>query len=348
MKMRTMMLTMSVGAAIAAGMGGAAMQPQGGERAQPVTETAPRQGEPGAAGARTVRERLEARRDQLRRMQERVEFAMKLLDEGATDERLREEYPEFFRRPGGGGPEGFDPFDGPPGQMPQQGGRRPGMRGEGPEGGPDGPDRPERMGGERWRGEGRGGPGGADRAPTEEERAAIRAFLRESQPRLFEMLQDLEKQDPEEAQRKIAEAFPRLRPLLDLRKSDPEMFELRMKDLRHGREAMEGARWLAEHADAAADSAEMAKHRDMLRASLVAQFDARTEIQRRDLVRQGERLEEAKAELETRSANRDKSIDGTMSRMIEREQERMRRGQGPDDGPPPGGPDGRRRRGERG
>lgn len=347
MNTRTWMVMLSLAAGAACSAGVALGQPEGGSAG------APRQSDSTAGAPRSFRDRLEMRRDQLRRMQERLDQAIKRLEAGESEEQLREEYSELLRgRPGGGGPESLDGFDAPPGQMPPGGGRRPGMRGEGPDGGPPegpGPERFERggPGRDRWR-EG----GGPDRAPTDEERAAIRAFLRESQPRLFEMLERLEQEDPAEAQRKLAEAFPRLRPLLELRKADPQMFELRMNDLRHGREAMDAARWLAEHGADGGD--EVAKHRETLRTALLAQFDARTEIQRREIARQQDHLEQGKADLESRAASRESAVEGMMSRMIEREQERLRRGDAEHDMPhghPPGEEPGRRggpgRRGDR-
>jgi len=342
--------------AAASMVGTAIAQPEqagAGESSQPQSE--------GTAGGRAaLRERIEQRRAQLRRSQERIDLAIKLMDEGATIDRLREEYPELFRPArGGGGPEGPDLLDGPPGAG-MGGGRRPGMRGgEGPQderGMLDGPERFERGGPGGGPGGGEGRPGGergrdrpgADRPPTDEERAAMREFLRVGQPRLFEAFQELEERDPEEAKRKLVEMFPRVRPLLEMRQNDPQMFELRMKDLRNGREAMEAARWLAQHeqAGSSAGSDDLAKRRESMRAALLKQFDARTEIHRRELDRQSERLTEARAELETRAAERNKSVEATMARMIEREQERLLRGEGPDDEPPPREPG--RRPGQRG
>ncbi len=338
--------------AAASMVGTAIAQPEragGGERAQPQSEGP-------AGGKAALRERIEQRREQLRRSQERIELAIKLMDEGATIDRLREEYPEFFRLArGGAGAEGPDPLDGPPGAG-MGGGRRPGMRGgDGPQderGVLDGPERFERGG----PGGAEGPPGGdrgrdrpvADRPPTDEERAAMREFLRVGQPRLFEAFQELEERDPEEAKRKLVEMFPRVRPLLEMRQKDPQMFELRMKDLRNGREAMESARWLAqqEQEGSGAGSDDRAKRRESMRAALLNQFDARTEIHRRELERQSERLTLARADLETRAAERDRSIELEMAKMIEREQERLRRGDGPDDSPEQGRRPGRR--GDRG
>ncbi len=334
MKTRAWMVVLAAGAICMSGAGAAQPERGGGGTRDGAAPPPPAQPDGGPQGVRAIRERIEQRRDMLRRAQERVDLALKLLEEGASIDRVREEYPEFFRRQGGPGPDmGEMPEGGPPGM------RWPGMRGEGPGGGPEGPERMDR---------GRERPG-ADRAPTDEERAAAREFLRVAQPRLFELLEDLEKRDPEEAKRKLVEAFPRIRPLLELRKSDPELFELRMKDLRTGREAMEAARWLAEHegGDAAASEAERARRRESMRSALLVQYDARTEILRRDLAQQTERLSEAKVECEGRSAERDKAVDDVMARLIERERERMRRGDGPDDRPPP--EQGRRpgRRGDR-
>ena len=285
-----------------------------------------RVGAPGQSSAarepgHNLRERLRQRREQLRRSQERVERALKMLEEGESSESLREEYPEFFReRQGGGEPDGAAPFDRPipgDGEMPMSG---PGRGGRGRDRGP------------------------MDRPMTDEDRAGVREFLKVAQPRLFEMLERLEKENPAEAQRKLAEAFPRVRPLMELRQTDPGLFELRMKDLRLGREAMEAARWLADHEDSPRDvsEADLAAKQKSLKAALGAQFDARTEIMRHELAMQTRRHEEAKNELERRAADRDQAVESIMARILERERERLRRGDGPDDLPPMREP-GRRR-----
>jgi len=171
---------------------------------------------------------------------------------------------------------------------------------------------------------------------TDEDRAAVREFLKVAQPRLFEMLQRFEREDPAEAQRKLAEAFPRVRPLIELRSTDPALFELRMKDLRLGREAMEAARWLADQEGSSGDisDADRAARQQPLREALAAQFDARTEIMRHDLEMQTRRHDEAKRELANRASGRDEAVDSMMTRLLSRERERLRRGDGRDDPPP--------------
>lgn len=345
MTTRVWIAVMSVVASIGSIAFAQATEQRSDDRSGPTGPSA-QAGEPG----QHLRERLRQRQEQMRRAQERLDRAVSLLDEGANPDTLREEFPEFFRsRPSGADPEGFDAFERPP-FGDEVGGAGPGGRGgpgtagpgrSGAGGGP--PERFERGSGLGGLGGGMGteGRGGRDRTPldrpmTDEDRAAVREFLKVAQPRLFEMLQRFEREDPAEAQRKLAEAFPRVRPLIELRSTDPALFELRMKDLRLGREAMEAARWLADQEGSSGDisDADRAARQQPLREALAAQFDARTEIMRHDLEMQTRRHDEAKRELANRASGRDEAVDSMMTRLLSRERERLRRGDGRDDPPP--------------
>lgn len=342
--MNARMLVVSLSLAVAAGAY-AAPQPEARRQRESRPEQRADQPEPG----RVLREALQRRLEQTRRHQERLERAIALLEGGAAQDEVLAEFPELGRqRPGGpggmGGP-GEGDF-GPPGVMPEHG--------DGGEGqGPRGPGR-----GGREPGPGRSGPGGGgggrepmlDRPLTDDERAAVREFLRSAQPRLHAMFDELEKADPEEAGRKLREMFPRLRPLIELRQRDPKQYEARLNELRSGREAMDSARRVVELEQPGSGAAEgdLAAARQALRGAVAAHLEARTEIRRMDLDRQIARAQSERQEMDNRTSDRDSEIDEMVNRMIERERQRAREGElGHDD---PEGRDGPRRpmrRGER-
>lgn len=319
--------------AMALGAGTALGAPQPEPRGERALRPLPPHGQEGAGGRRVLREMIERRLEFARRQMERMERALRMLDDGADPAEVEAEFPDIGRGPGGpgggasAGPGGMidgEPFDGPPGQRGQGRGPR--------EGGPGG--------------EGRREPP-PDRPLTDEERAAVREFLRTAQPRLHEMFIELEKADPDEAARRMREMFPRFRPIIELRQNDPALFELRMRELRAGREAMEAARRLIEiERDAGAPEADRARAEEAFRGAVVAHLEARADIGRHDLNRQIEHARRELAELDRRASERESEVLRFMQRMIERERQRARDGgkpQGPDEREPMRGRGGGRR-----
>lgn len=310
--MNARMLFVALSLVVAAGAH-AAPQPEARRQRESRPEQRAEQPEPG----RMLRESIQRRLEMARRQQERLERAMTMLDGGAGPEELLAEFPELGRqRPGGPG-EGGDL--GPLGMPPEHG------EGLGPEGqGPRGPGR-----GQRDPGLGGGREPMLDRPLTEEERAAVREFLRSAQPRLHTMLDELEKADPEEAGRKLREMFPRLRPLIEMRQRDPRQYEARLNELKSGREAMDAARRVVEIEQPGSGAAEgdLAAARQALLAAVGAHLDARTEIRRLDLDRQIARAQKERQELDSRSGERDSEVEHMVDRMIERERQRARDGE---------------------
>lgn len=320
--------------AMALGGGTAIGAPQPEPRGERAQRPVPPHGQEGGGGRRVLREMIERRIEFTRRQMERLERALRMLDDGADPAEVEAEFPDIGRGPGGpggsgGGPGGMidgEPFDGPPGQRGQ--GRGPRDGGAGGEGGMGRREPPP------------------DRPLTDEERAAVREFLRTAQPRLHEMFTELEKADPDEAARRMREMFPRFRPMIELRQNDPALFELRMRELRTGREAMEAARRLIEiERDAGAPEADRARAEEAFRGAVVAHLDARADIGRHELNRQIENARRELAELDRRASERESEVLRFMQRMIERERQRARDGdkpQGPEDREPMRGRGGRR------
>ncbi|MBX3403352.1 MAG: hypothetical protein KF699_08080 [Phycisphaeraceae bacterium] len=316
MNTRTLMLAAMVGVLASASVAApvsAPVQPE--PRGEHGARPAPQGSRDAAVGRRMLRELIERRLEFSRRQQERMERALRMLEEGADPADVEAEFPDIGR-----GPSGPAGAGGPPGGMMD------GDMGDGPPG-PRGPGRGQREPGGSGSG-GREPP--LDRPLTDEERAAVREFLRTAQPRLHEMFAELEAADPDEAARRLREMFPRIRPMIELRQNDPALYELRMRELRTGREAMEAARRFIEvERTASSPEAERTRAEAALRAAVGAHLDARAEIGRHELARQIERAQRDLAEIEGRSADRDADVQRMMTRMIERERQRARDGDKP-------------------
>jgi hypothetical protein len=337
---------------------------------------------------RRIREFLQRQVDASRRRQERMEQALRMLDEGKTLEEIHAALPDLphpgqrgegrgeGRRGGPNGPGGPDGFDGPgPGGRDDRArvddlGDATGLREPGGPGGPGGAGgRPEggprdgRHDGARGdgpRGDGprgeRDGPRDPARPLTPDEREAVRDFLRVAAPGILAKLEQLEKSDAPAAQRRWAEALPRVRPLLDLRTRDRALYDLRLEDIRRGRESMDAARAVAEaESNGSRGDAEAARTR--LRDALRAQYRVRTQLLAHDLTKGKERMNGMQADLDARSSREDAVVDKNVRDLVEREARRLKnKGARPEGGrhadreddapppppPPPGGPaDGR-------
>lgn len=284
----------------------------------------------------------------------KAKTSIDLLDSGADMEKVRAALPDGMRMllmaerngrglpgRGGGGPEGRGgPREGRAGPGRPEGPGGPGPGGAGGPGGPGGDSQMRYLIGDGIDEElamaigmsapehpgppGRDGEAGG-RGLTDEDRSEVRAFLKETAPGIGERLARLEKMEPGLADERLAHALPRVRLLRELKKQAPELYELRIEDLKLAQKAMENASWLVRNEEGT--KAEVDEHRAALRAALERQYDVRGEIRSKELLLRNK----AKAPL----------IDRLMEQMLKRERERPRperegRGRGPEDRPPPG------------
>lgn len=384
MSVRTLLMAGTIGLALGAGGTRAFGQPGD---ALPPPPPPPTAGEPGdgpAGGAvreearQRVRRAMAERLAQMKRDQADVERVITMMDEGKTIEQIREALgakasPRLLdmlrgrQREGGPRGTGMGGRDGDAGLGPMGGadadllgevpGAGPGPRAEGPEGGPrgDGPgDGPPGGPGRR----GGGARPGRDDGPMElsdEDRAAIREFVSATAPGMAKAFAELEKRDPEAAEKRLREVAPRFRELLDLRKRDARLYELRMIDVREGREALEAAREIVrlDGEGVATSDAKHAAATARLRGAIAKQIDARGEAVAHELKKMQERIADGQADLLERGKKKDRLVDEAVARMLQRERGRKpgvgggrggeRRDEprdGPDDGrgdrPPPG------------
>lgn len=250
--------------------------------------------------------------------------------------------------PGPGGPDGAPGRGmGGPGRM-EGGPGGPGM-GEGPDRGPGGPDRMDRGPERGVRRPGAEGPGmgpGRERAGARpgaapegeagmppEERRRVMEFVRVNMPELAERFKAWREVDPEGADRMVGRLLPRIHEALETKKHDPELFKLRIEELRGGVKVMEQARELREARTMSPGperDAKIAEVEKRVRGALEAQFDTRAALQAHEIKSLEKRVAELREEAKKSGDNREKVIDRMLTRMREGP-ERGDRREGPDD-----------------
>jgi hypothetical protein len=143
-----------------------------------------------------LRARLERRLDETKRLQERLEGAIKRLDGGESVEQVRTDVPEPMRRQGQGGGPGH------------------------PRGGPDGAPPPS------------GGPGGdhAGRPPLD--RAVVMDYLKKNAPEAAQRLEDASKENPQIGERIYGRIEPQVREILG--EKDADSRDLRLAEFKNG------------------------------------------------------------------------------------------------------------------
>jgi hypothetical protein len=168
-------------------------------------------------------------------------------------------------------------------------------------------------------------------------------LLREAMPGLASRLEEVSKVDPEGGRRMLARWAPRLREAAQLKKNDPELFGLRMAEMREGWgviEASRGARELSKgsHDGEEGIAAQRADAKGKLREALSKQFDARLAMQSHEVRALSKRLDELKAHLDEQQASRESRISEIADKILQDKDlplEPGPGGRGPEDRPPP-------------
>ncbi len=266
------------------------------------------------------REFLLNRLERLERSQQAIRRAMRALDDGdPIDEIIRAFPPDLRPGPRGPGPssavgDSTDNLDElgpvlPPGDQLRPGpDRRGGIGGHPDDGG--------------HRAGGRPGAGGRDapRTITDADRRAFDLFLAAAAPDGKDRMASLRQKSPERADRLLVESMPRIGWLLEMHQRDPELFQLRLSDIRYGREALEASRALA--AFDRRQPTVVSEERDQLVARLRSALENQYEIRGKLLAREIERLDrdvaKRRAELTDRPASRDAAIERAIERLRER------------------------------
>lgn len=321
-----------------AGIVWATPQPDGRRGPQDAPRTEP--------GAGDLRERLDRALKDSEQANQKLRDAIARLDKGDEPESVKRELDmpllRMWLMRDGQGPRVRDRFDGPGGP---DGGRNDGMlpgdRGRGDPGAWGEPRRDERgmEGGKRPQpgqapgpmGPGRaGGPGsgpgsgpgwGPDGAPEDRER--LMAAVERELPEFAARVRELREKHPQLADRMFQRLAPRVRDALRVREHDPEMFTLRIAEIKSGLsvlEAIHASRQARQLDDSAPDAAsKRADAEKQLREAVGAAFDARLKIDEHEAQRLSERVNDIRAEIEKKRADREKAVDEIVSRAAKGE-----------------------------
>ncbi len=268
--------------------GAAAAQPPVGEQPRPREDA--RQGEPGRQpidGPR-AKERLDRRLAELTRAEEIVREAQRRIDAGespadvmreadeATRSLFREAMQDRFRSP--------RPERGGEDQRPQDGEPR----------GPGG-----------WR----GGP------LSQEEREKIAEFVKEHLPVLHGKLETIRANDPAAADRLLMRLAPRVREALSAQRRDPDLFRLRVDDIRAGLDVIDAVTALREARQASKPAEQLTALRETLRGALMRQFDVRIQLQEFEVQALKKRIASIESEVASKKERRSELVDELASQM---------------------------------
>lgn len=204
-------------------------------------------------------------------------------------------------------PDEVAPQDLPPEDVPSDGfGPRPDDRGPG---GPDrfGPRGPRerRMGAMLWS------------RLNEEEREQLREFIAEHFPERFEEIQQLEA-NQERLQMHMGRILPEMMRLRELSERDPQVFEMRIREIRGEFRLRQIARQLR-FGEGDTDRTALEKEARQL---IEQQFDLRQQRMEAEILRLEKKIAQLRAGLEDRAASREVEVDQAL--------ERLTSGQGPD------------------
>lgn len=269
-----------------------------------------------------IRRLINMRMERLQREQSIMREAIEMLDRGEPPERVR----AHLRGVTGDGPENIGEFpDEPDMHGPPPRPRRP--RGDDPLGDDPFSDDPQRQAAPPPPGAAGkhgapgpsgipGPPGGAPMGgPPPVER--LMDVLSETNPRMYERLSRLRRDQPREFQRLLEEYAPRLARLAEERERFPERWPDHVRMIKLQPRIIEAARSIA-----SLPEDQQAEAMDRLRGLLNEQFDLRLKFAKDDLERNERQRERIQREIEQSTRDRDQMIDRRMRELIDRERDR--------------------------
>lgn len=275
-----------------------ASQPEPG---QPVPGENVRPSDPAAAKAR-----LQRRLEESEKTATRLREALARIEKGESPADVMREL-DLGPRPGMNRP------DGPPeGRLPEG---RPDGRPEGRREGRPQDFRPEGRQ-ERFPGD-RENELAGDGARPDERREAME-FLKEQLPNFAAKIEKLGETDRVAADRLMNRMMPRIREAMNIKKRDPEMFALKVVDMKSGILVIDRMREFREAMNAPESTDKPAKVEEAtssLRAALESQFDARLAHQEHEARVLVERTAEINADIARKRTDRSKMIDMMMTRI---------------------------------
>jgi hypothetical protein len=265
------------------------------------------QGQPGDT-REALRERLTRRLENTKRVQQRLEQALKQLDEGAPADRVRGDLQRDARD-----------------QMAGEAARRNGMGGA---------NRPPRHAEDVGFGAGRPGPNPPNGGPVREglpphpagrplDRERLLEMIEKNNPEFASRLRDLQRDNPGAADQMWKRLDPQLRELLV--EPDPDIQNVRIAELRNGWATLGKVRELhdAMRKGVAADVEEKTQ---ALRPLFAERYDLQVKLQQADIAKLEKRLQQLREESgRNASDGKDKFVQDRVNEMLARTKERVER-----------------------
>lgn len=268
-----------------------AVQP--GPQDRPPSEDREAMGQP-PVDREKLKEELTRRLEETKRTQARLEQALARLNEGGDPAEVRREtmpgrFRDRLRRGARDNAPGLDrPVDAPRGE--------PGN----PPRGPQGP-----------------GPKGDRTALTPEDRERMLKFLDEHMPRIGARFREAMKDNAEVAEGLLNRLAPKFRELEATEHSQPELFKLKVEDVRAAMTLQETARsWRVKLRDKNATDDDKRQAREAISGAVAAQYDARAALREQELQMLEHRIGEAKREIDDMHTKRDQRINDEVDRWI--------------------------------
>lgn len=270
---------------------------------QPGTPPAGGQPAPGrGAGAgnqqpmdgKALRELIDRRMEEHQQGIKRLEEAQKKLNGGGDPAVIGRELLESLRDSRRGGQGG--------GAARREGGDRPGGDEAGGTPGGGGPTAGRNRGGEF------GGLLGGPRL-NPEERAKLKASMKEKHPALLAKIEQFTTEDPELRDRFIDGVGNKLRWIESMKEKEPEEFNLRLEELSSGLDLMRLGRQVTDAKKNNASEAEITALRAKLRTQMNAAFDTRQAIARLQIQQLKKRAEDLEKAIDKKQSEREATVD---------------------------------------
>jgi hypothetical protein len=160
-----------------------------------------------------------------------------------------------------------------------------------------------------------GQPRGKDLPPLSLEQRI--ELLKQIDPDLAQKLQEGLSRNRDRVEHMMREQWPRFQELVYLKRTDPELFDLRVKDFRFYRDM----RRMAGEYDKALKAKDDSKAKSIeasLRDLLTDRFEVRQKIREHELARLTKHLEDLKAEIGSEASAKDHIIQGQLDRTLHR------------------------------
>jgi len=160
-----------------------------------------------------------------------------------------------------------------------------------------------------------GGPGPADQVQTEEQLDDIMVVLKDADPDFYSKVERARKESPRAVRDLLATQSPRLFAMAQLKKNDPELYDLRIDDFKLNRRidalSHEYARTVK---DGKPDGQKLAELKELLQK----QFDLRQKTREKELERMEKKVSELREQIQRRKSNKDQMLADRLKELTER------------------------------